>query len=72
MLIATFSELRNHAKRYFDAVESGETVQVYRKGKPVAILTPVRDADRWKAATPVQIKGVSLSQAILAERAQRD
>ena len=25
----TFTELRNHAKRYFDAVEAGQTVRVF-------------------------------------------
>ena len=30
---ATFSELRNHAKQYFDVVESGESVRIVRNGK---------------------------------------
>ena len=74
MLIVTFSELRNHAKKYFDAVESGESIEVYRNGKPVAILSPVLSASnkRWKKARPLEIEGLSLSRAILAERAQRD
>ena len=29
---ATFSELRNHAKQYFDFVESGESVRIVRNG----------------------------------------
>jgi prevent-host-death family protein len=40
MKTVTFSQLRNNAKKYFDAVEKGETVEVYRHGKPVAILSP--------------------------------
>jgi hypothetical protein len=32
----TFTELRNHAKTFFGAVEEGETVRVYRNGRPVA------------------------------------
>jgi len=30
---ATFTEVRNHAKTYFDIVESGESVRVLRNGK---------------------------------------
>jgi antitoxin (DNA-binding transcriptional repressor) of toxin-antitoxin stability system len=33
---ATFTEVRNHAKQYFDIVESGESVRVIRNGKPIA------------------------------------
>ena len=33
MVRVTFSELRNNAKKYFDAVEQGELVEVYRHGK---------------------------------------
>jgi len=72
MLIATFSELRNHAKKYFDAVERGESVEVYRHGKPVAILSPISSGtnQRWKNARPLSLEGVSLSQAILSERSE--
>lgn len=38
---ATFTELRNHAKQYFDIVESGESVRVLRNGKPIADIVPV-------------------------------
>jgi prevent-host-death family protein len=40
MKTVTFSQLRNNAKKYFDAVEKGESVEVYRHGKPAAILSP--------------------------------
>ena len=72
MLAVTFSELRNHAKKYFDAVERGESIEVYRNGKPVAILSPARpnSTERWKSVRPLQIEGLSVSQAILAERAE--
>ncbi len=33
---ATFTELRNHAKAYFDPVEAGKTVRVLRNSKPIA------------------------------------
>ncbi len=70
MKIATFTQLRNNAKKYFDEVEEGETIEIYRHGKPIAILSPLRSAasSRWKEANPRVLSGVSLSQAILQER----
>jgi prevent-host-death family protein len=70
MVSVTFSELRNNAKRFFDLVEQGEVIEVYRHGKPVAILSPVRrhESDRWKSARPVDLGGPSLSRAILSGR----
>jgi antitoxin (DNA-binding transcriptional repressor) of toxin-antitoxin stability system len=32
----TFTELRNHAKAFFDLVEAGEIVRVPHNGKPIA------------------------------------
>jgi len=70
MEIATFSQLRNQAKKYFDHVEKGETIQIYRHGKPVALLTPFQKSgfSRFALSNPLKIDGVSLSQAIIAER----
>lgn len=67
---ATFTELRNHAKDYFDAVEGGETVRVFRNGKPIAEIVPIRfGVPSWKRqATPLTIKGLSLSREILIDR----
>ena len=67
---ATFTELRNHAKDYFDAVEGGETVRIFRNGKPIAEIVPVRSgAPSWKRlATPLTVKGLSLSREILSDR----
>jgi prevent-host-death family protein len=69
MQTATFSELRNHAKKYFDAVERGETVEIYRHGKPVARISPVRPKalQRWRQAHPLDL-GVSASRMIIEER----
>jgi prevent-host-death family protein len=66
----TFSELRNNAKKYFDTVERGETLEVFRHGKPVAILMPAgsRGRSRTSDVSPLRIPGVSLSRAILKER----
>jgi prevent-host-death family protein len=68
---ATFSELRNHARQYFDIVEAGESVRIVRNGKPVADIVPIQqDLPSWKrrAAQPLVINGVSLSKLILEER----
>jgi prevent-host-death family protein len=70
MRTVTFSQLRNQAKKYFDAVERGETVEIYRHGKPIAILSPVQKhfLGRWKTAHPLDLPKASLSAAILADR----
>ena len=66
----TFTELRNHAKDYFDAVEGGDTVRVFRNGKPIAEIVPVRSGvPSWKRkTTPLTVKGLSLSREILSDR----
>ena len=70
----TFTELRNHAKSFFDAVESGETVRVYRNGRPVADIVPVKGATpAWKKPpqTQLSLTGLSLSDEILADRDEK-
>lgn len=73
MRTATFSEFRNHAKKYLDAVEKGESVEIYRYGKPVAVVSPfVREEkpglSRWKTGHPIKIPGVSASKYVLEDR----
>ncbi len=70
MISVTFSELRNSAKKYFDKVEKGESLEVFRNGKPIALIVPKNKSSlkRWKTSNPLMIKGVSLSQYILDER----
>ena len=67
---ATFTELRNHAKDYFDAVEGGATIRVFRKGKPIAEIVPIRSGiPSWKSHTPpLTIRGLSLGREILSDR----
>ena len=68
---ATFTEIRNHAKQYFDLVESGEVVRVLRNGKPIADIVPIMaDLPSWKRRTaqPLVLNGVSVSRLILEER----
>ena len=66
----TFTELRNHAKDFFDAVEGGDTVRVFRNGKAIAEIVPVRaGAPSWKRqAAPLTVKGLSLSREISSDR----
>ena len=69
----TFTELRNNAKRYFDAVERGEELEIYRHGKPIAVVAPVarHESKRWKRARPLKLaEGVSLSATVLKERSE--
>ncbi|MCX7014810.1 MAG: type II toxin-antitoxin system prevent-host-death family antitoxin [Candidatus Sumerlaeota bacterium] len=76
MRTATFTELRQHAKTYFDAVEDGEAIRVLRHGKPVADIVPVAGARRtpfWKRpALRLRIPGASLSKAVIREREESD
>jgi len=68
---ASFTDVRNHAKQYFDMVESGESVRVLRNGKPIADIVPiVPDLPSWKQrkVQPLVLDGVSISQMILEER----
>lgn len=69
---ASFAEVRNHAKTYFDLVESGEVVRVLRNGRPIADIVPVV-ADlpswKWRKAQPLVLDGVSVSRMILEDRA---
>ena len=66
----TFAELRKHTKDYFDAVEGGDTVRVFRNGKPIAEIVPIRAGiPSWKRqAMPLTVKGVCLSRELLNDR----
>ena len=68
---ATFTEVRNHAKQFFDIVEAGESVRVLRNGKPIADIVPiVNDLPSWKRrkAQPIILDGLSVTKMILEER----
>lgn len=72
---ASFTEVRNQAKHYFDLVESGETIRVLRNGKPIADIVPVAaDLPSWKRRTvqPLVLDGVSISRVILEDRESGD
>jgi prevent-host-death family protein len=70
----TFTELRNHAKTFFDAVEEGETVRVFRNGRPVADIVPVKAAmPAWKKPPRhrLSLGSLSLGNEILADRDEK-
>jgi len=70
---ATFTELRNHAKAYFDLVEAGQTVRVLRNGKAIAEIHPIApQTPPWKQrpARPLAIGGKAISRLILEERGE--
>ncbi len=70
----TFTELRNHAKVFFDAVEDGETVRVYRNGRPVADIVPVKAATpAWKKPpqTRLSLGALNLGDEVLADRDEK-
>ncbi len=67
----TFTELRKHAKDWFDLVEAGQTVRVLRNGKPIAEIHPIpAQPPSWKQhpARPLTIGGKEISRLILDER----
>jgi len=70
MIAVNVAELKNDTEKYLDAVARGETVEVRREGKPVAVLSPAPASRReyWRSVKPLDIPGVSLSQAIIEER----
>jgi antitoxin (DNA-binding transcriptional repressor) of toxin-antitoxin stability system len=68
---ASFSELRNNARHFFDLVEAGVPVRILRNGKPIADIVPVpTNIPSWKRrqAQPLVLDGVSISRLILDER----
>lgn len=71
MRLATLSEVRSHAKAWFDIVESGESVRVLRNGKPIADIVPVAASlPSWKRrkAEPLELEGAIASQMIVEDR----
>jgi antitoxin (DNA-binding transcriptional repressor) of toxin-antitoxin stability system len=72
MTQTTFTELRKHAKTYFDSVEKGETIQVLRHGDVIAEIIPPHQRMGYKAwkkpGLKLLVPGVSLTKAVLQER----
>ena len=70
MLDVNFTELRSKASEYIDRTEHGETIRIFRHGKLVALLMPPSLQSRRPFFEPLSRPGVSLSAAVLAERAE--
>jgi antitoxin (DNA-binding transcriptional repressor) of toxin-antitoxin stability system len=70
MVLAKFTELRKNAKKYFDAVENGETVSVSRHGKVIARIVPETEPIPQKRKLPQRLvmPGISFTEAILKDR----
>lgn len=75
MITATFTQLRNNAASYFDKVEKGETVRVFRNGKPSAMLVKAGETPDtrayWKNAKPLYDLGSDLSSRMLREERKK-
>lgn len=76
MKTITFTEFRNQASLLFSNVEQGESYIITRHGKPIAEIVPyartTTKIPSWKRpGLRLQMKGASLSAAILAERAEK-
>lgn len=74
MKMVTFTEFRQNAANYFNAVEQGETIKVLRHGKPIAEIIPASEGEKtlsWKQpGLKLSVRGASLSKEILKERKQ--
>ena len=70
MLETNVVEFRKRIRHFFDAVESGEVVRVYRNGKPIADILPSgKRESSWNREVPrLTIPGVFLSREILKDR----
>jgi len=70
MITVTQTEFRDHIRKYLDAVARGETIRVFRHGKPLATVVPDREARKayWQQVKPLKLDGVSASKIIIEER----
>ncbi len=68
----TVAELRKHTKEYLDAVEKGDVIRVYRRGRPIAEIVPIpSEKPSWKRDIPrLTISGLSLSREVLKDRSE--
>ena len=70
MHAVTWTQFLDDTRKYLDAVEQGEVLEVHRHGKPVVIVSPVRRkaTGRWTKGAPLKRKRTSLSRTILTSR----
>ena len=68
---ASFSELRNNARHFFDLVEAGIPVRILRNGKPIADIEPVPTdipSSKRRQAQPLVLDGVEICRLIMDQR----
>jgi prevent-host-death family protein len=74
MISAAFTDFRKKTASFLDKVENGETVVITRHGRPIAEVIPPSGAlykKSWKRpALRMKLKGISLSKAVVEERAK--
>jgi len=46
---AIFNELRSHAKNYFDAIEAGDMIRVFRNGEAIARIVHIESPNPSRA-----------------------
>lgn len=73
MKTITFTDFRKNASDFISKVEQGETLVVFRRGKPVAEIIPFSDESRrvpsWKKpGIRLQMHGCDLSSVIVQDR----
>jgi len=68
----TFTNFRRHAKDYFDAVEGGDVVRVYRNGRPIADVVPIpAEEPAWKhPVVRIAVRGPRASDMVIQDRAE--
>jgi prevent-host-death family protein len=72
MKTVSFTEFRKKASEVLDLVEKGETIRLFRHGKPIAKIVPEgarKSTPAWKRpGLRLVTSGASLSKAVLEER----
>ncbi len=71
MKTINFTEFRNRASDLMTEVEGGETILVFRHGRPIAKVSPLAPpAPSWKQpALRLVSRGQGLASAIIEDRA---
>jgi prevent-host-death family protein len=66
----TFTDFRRHAKDFFDAVEAGDVVRVYRNGRPIADVVPIpAEEPAWKRPVArIAVRGTRASDMVIEGR----
>jgi prevent-host-death family protein len=75
MITTTFTQFRNNAASFFDKVEKGESVEIYRNGRPSAVLVRtapgVETKSYWKNAKPLVDLGGDIASRMFREERKK-